>query len=45
LCLSDLMTSFPAIRQVDINPLKLLEDGKGCYAVDVRVEIESTPLS
>ncbi len=45
LCLSDLMITFPTVRQVDINPLKLLEKGKGCYAVDVRVEIESTPRS
>ena len=38
--LSRLLTEVPEIRQVDINPLKLLPEGKGCVALDIRVEIQ-----
>lgn len=35
--LSQLVTDFPEIAEFDINPLLVLEDGKGCRAVDVRI--------
>jgi len=39
LSLSDLVIKFPFIQQMDINPLMLLDEGKGCFALDVRIEI------
>jgi len=38
--LSRLMSDFPVIQQVDINPLKLFQRGKGCMALDIRIELE-----
>ena len=35
--LSRLLTDFPEIQQLDINPLKLFEKAQGCMAVDVRI--------
>ena len=35
--LSQLVTDFPEIAEFDMNPLLVLEDGKGCRAVDVRI--------
>lgn len=35
--LSQLVTDFPEITEFDMNPLLVLEDGKGCRAVDVRI--------
>jgi acyl-CoA synthetase (NDP forming) len=37
--LSTLMVDFPSIRQVDINPVMLFEEGKGLQAVDVRIDL------
>ena len=35
--LSQLVTDFPEIEEFDINPLMVLEEGKGAFTVDVRV--------
>ncbi|MEM2759260.1 MAG: acetate--CoA ligase family protein [Nitrososphaerales archaeon] len=35
--LSQLVMDFPEITEFDMNPLLVLEDGKGCRAVDVRI--------
>jgi len=35
--LSQLLTDFPEIRELDINPLKVLHEGEGCHALDARI--------
>ncbi len=35
--LSQLVLDFPQIRELDINPLIALEEGKGCFAADVKI--------
>jgi 4-hydroxybutyryl-CoA synthetase (ADP-forming) len=37
--LSQLITDFPEIEEFDMNPLLVLEDGKGARAVDVRINL------
>ena len=37
--LSHLVTDFPAIREVDINPLLLYAEGEGGKALDVRIKV------
>jgi acetyl coenzyme A synthetase (ADP forming)-like protein len=37
--LSALATSHPEIVECDVNPLLVLDEGKGCVAVDVRVRV------
>jgi len=37
--LSQLVTDFPEIQELDINPLLVFEQGKGCKAVDARIVI------
>jgi len=37
--LSQLVTDFPDILEMDINPVKVYEKGRGCLAVDVRLGI------
>ena len=37
--LSQLVTDFPDILELDINPVKVYEKGKGCLALDVRMAI------
>ncbi len=37
---SQLVTDFPEINELDINPLRVLEDGKGCLAADARIVLE-----
>jgi acetyl coenzyme A synthetase (ADP forming)-like protein len=37
--LSQLMMDFPQIAEVEINPMRVLEDGHGALAVDVRLKI------
>lgn len=37
--LSQLLVDFPHIREIDINPLRVFEAGKGCCALDARVMI------
>jgi succinyl-CoA synthetase beta subunit len=35
--LSLLATSCPKIKELDINPLIVLEDGKGCFIADSKI--------
>jgi acyl-CoA synthetase (NDP forming) len=35
-----LMTRFPQIRELDINPVRVLADGTGVVALDARLKIE-----
>jgi len=37
---SQLVTDFPEIIELDINPLRVMEDGKGCLAADARIVLE-----
>jgi len=37
--LSQLVTDFPEILELDINPVKVYEKGMGCLALDVRMSI------
>jgi len=39
--LGQLMSDFPMIAEIDINPLRVLEEGQGCWVVDARMVIES----
>jgi acetyl coenzyme A synthetase (ADP forming)-like protein len=36
---SQLSVDFPEILEADLNPIKVFEQGKGCYALDVRMTI------
>lgn len=38
--LSQLLSDFPEIKELDINPLKVLPEGKGVLVLDVRIVIE-----
>ena len=42
--LSQLVTDFPEILELDINPVKVYEKGKGCLALDVRMTNPSPHL-
>jgi 4-hydroxybutyryl-CoA synthetase (ADP-forming) len=35
--LSQLVTNFPEIKELDMNPVLVFEKGKGCKVVDVRI--------
>jgi 4-hydroxybutyryl-CoA synthetase (ADP-forming) len=37
--LSQLVMDFPEIQEIDVNPLLVFEQGKGCKAIDVRIVI------
>jgi len=37
--LSKIVMDFPEIQEIDINPLLVFEQGKGCKAIDVRIVI------
>lgn len=39
--ISQLVTEFPEIEEFDMNPLLVLEEGKGVRAVDVRISLKS----
>lgn len=39
--LAQLASDFPQIAEVEINPLRALEQGKGAYAIDVRLRLNS----
>jgi acetyltransferase len=41
--IGQLAHDFPAIAELDINPLIVNEKGKGCSAVDVRIAIDQSP--
>ena len=38
--LSQLIRDFPEIEELDINPLMVLEEGKGAFTVDVTIGIK-----
>ena len=35
--LGQLLTDFPQIRELDINPLRIFHEGEGCLALDARI--------
>jgi acyl-CoA synthetase (NDP forming) len=35
--LSQLLTDFPQIKELDINPLRIFHEGQGCLALDARI--------
>ena len=35
--LSQLLTDFPQIRELDVNPLRIFHEGNGCLALDARI--------
>lgn len=37
---SQLVTDFPEIAEMDINPLRVMEEGKGCLAADARIVLK-----
>ena len=37
---SQLVTDFPEITEMDINPLRVFDDGEGCLAADARIVLE-----
>ena len=38
--LSQLLCNFPQIKEIDINPLRVFPEGKGCMALDARMILE-----
>ena len=38
--LSDLLTDFPQIVEIDINPIMVYETGNGCQVLDARIALE-----
>jgi 4-hydroxybutyryl-CoA synthetase (ADP-forming) len=40
LALSRLLLDFPEIAEIDINPIMVYENGKGCQVLDVRMALE-----
>ena len=38
--LSQLLTDFPEIKELDINPLRVFYAGEGCRALDARIILE-----
>jgi len=38
---SELLAAFPEIKELDINPIRLLHDGSGLYALDSRMRIKA----
>jgi acyl-CoA synthetase (NDP forming) len=38
--LSQLMTDFPDIKELDINPLRVFHEGEGVRALDARIILE-----
>jgi acetyltransferase len=37
--IAQLAADFPQLVEIEINPLRVLEEGEGAYAVDVRVRV------
>ena len=42
--LSQLIVDFPEIEEFDMNPLLVLEEGKGARAVDVRIGLKTIKI-
>jgi len=38
--LSQLLTDFPEIKELDINPLRVFHEGEDCRALDARIILE-----
>jgi len=38
---SQVLAEFPEIKELDINPIRLLHDGSGMRALDARMRIEA----
>jgi acetyl coenzyme A synthetase (ADP forming)-like protein len=41
---SALVEDFPEITEMEINPLMVMDQGRGCVAVDARIRIVATPV-
>lgn len=41
--LGRLAADFPQVAEIEINPLRVLPDGEGVYAVDMRARLQSSP--
>jgi len=39
--LSQLVTDFEEIKELDINPLRVFEKGKGCLVIDARIILKA----
>lgn len=42
--LSQLVMEFPEIKEIDINPLIVLEETKGCYVADARIMLQTSTI-
>jgi acetyltransferase len=42
--LSQLALECPQIKELDINPLIVLEETKGCFVADARIMLEASPI-
>lgn len=38
--ISQLVTDFPEIKEMDINPIKVMEDGKGIVSLDAKISVD-----
>jgi acetyltransferase len=43
--ISHLMARFPVIKELDINPLRVLNNGSGVIALDARIRLEKNPFT
>jgi len=41
---SQMVTDLPELIEMDLNPVKILEPGRGCVAVDARIRLANAPL-
>jgi succinyl-CoA synthetase beta subunit len=42
--LSQLALECPQIKELDINPLIVLEETKGCFVADARIMLDASPI-
>jgi acetyltransferase len=40
ICLSQLVSDFPEIEEIDLNPLRVLPPGQGVVAIDIRIKLK-----
>ena len=43
--ISQLVTDFPEIKELDLNPIRVLKDGKGIIIMDAKAIIKEQPVS
>ena len=43
-CLSDMVVNHPQIKEIDVNPLLVHEEGKGATVADCRIILEADPV-